>query len=134
MSRAAVLISVAELAPILDEVVLLDVRWRLGEPVGSGRERYLAGHVPGARFLDLETVLTRHGAPTDGRHPLPDAATLAAGLGALGVAAGSTLVVYDEAYMESQQPVDTITITPTPTPPPPPPPKLKKKKKKTKKF
>ena len=97
MSRAAVLISVAELAPILDEVVLLDVRWRLGEPVGSGRERYLAGHVPGARFLDLETVLTRHGAPTDGRHPLPDAATLAAGLGALGVAAGSTLVVYDEA-------------------------------------
>ena len=97
MSRAAVLIAVAELAPMLDEVVLLDVRWRLGEPAGAGRERYLAGHVPGARFLDLETVLTRHGAPTDGRHPLPDAATLAAGLGALGVAADSTLVVYDEA-------------------------------------
>ena len=78
--------------------VLLEVRWRLGEPAGSGRERYAAGHLPGARFLDLEAVLTRHtGDPLDGRHPLPDATTLATGLGALGVRPDDDLVVVDEA-------------------------------------
>ena len=70
MARDDVLITVEALAG-LDEVDLLDVRWRLGDADGAGRERYLAGHIPGARFLDLESVLTSHGEPTDGRHPLP---------------------------------------------------------------
>ncbi|QLQ14553.1 MAG: sulfurtransferase [Micropruina sp.] len=96
MSRADVLISAEDLAGSLSEVDLLDVRWRLGEPAGAGRERYLAAHLPGARFLDLESVLTRHGAPSDGRHPLPSAAQLAAGLGALGVGGHRPIVVYDE--------------------------------------
>lgn len=96
MARDKVLISV-EALDALDEVDLLDVRWRLGEPAGAGRERYLAGHLPGARFLDLESVLTTHGEPADGRHPLPDADTLATGLGALGVTGEKPIVVYDEA-------------------------------------
>ena len=77
--------------------VLLDVRWRLGEAPGDGARRYAEGHLPGARFLDLETVLTRQtGDPLDGRHPLPDVDTLAAELTALGVRDGSHVVVYDE--------------------------------------
>ena len=96
MARDDVLISTDAL-DALDDVDLLDVRWRLGEPAGAGRERYLAGHLPGARFLDLEAVLTRHGEPTDGRHPLPDVDTLEEGLGALGVSGDRLVVVYDEA-------------------------------------
>ncbi len=96
MSRADVLITAADLAERLGEVDLLDVRWRLGEPAGAGHEEYLRGHLPGARFLDLEAVLTRHGAATDGRHPLPSPAQLANGLGALGVTATRPVVVYDE--------------------------------------
>lgn len=96
MARDEVLISADALAA-LDEVDLLDVRWRLGEADGEGRRRYLDGHLPGARFLDLEAVLTRHGAPIEGRHPLPDVDTLEEGLGALGVDGSRRIVVYDEA-------------------------------------
>jgi len=76
---------------------LLDVRWRLGEKPGSGFDRYLQGHLPDARFLDLEAVLT--GAtddPTLGRHPLPDIDQLGAGLGALGIDPALPIIVYDE--------------------------------------
>jgi thiosulfate/3-mercaptopyruvate sulfurtransferase len=100
-ARAEVLVTAGELREQLagpHPPVLLDVRWRLGEPAGSGQARYAAGHLPGARWVDLETVLTRHtGDPRDGRHPLPDAATLTAGLAAAGVTTdGRPVVVYDE--------------------------------------
>lgn len=81
-----------------DPPVLLDVRWRLGDALGDGARRYAIGHLLGARFLDLETVLTRHtDDPLDGRHPLPDVDTLTSGLAAVGVRDGSSVVVYDEA-------------------------------------
>jgi thiosulfate/3-mercaptopyruvate sulfurtransferase len=93
-----VLLSVAELPGALSAgAQLLDVRWSLGERPGSGFERYLQGHLPDARFLDLEAVLT--GPITDpvlGRHPLPDPDQLGAGLGALGVDPARPIVVYDE--------------------------------------
>lgn len=101
-TRVEVLVEVAELSALLASTppagTLLDVRWRLGEPAGAGHERYAAGHLPGAIFLDLEQVLTRHtGDPRDGRHPLPEPNELAAALGDLGVTPGAELVVYDEA-------------------------------------
>ncbi len=98
MARADVLITVTELpAALAAGAQLLDVRWRLGEPWGAGFGRYLEGHLPGARFLDLEAVLTGPTTePTDGRHPLPDAAQLGAGLGVLGVDPELPVVVYDE--------------------------------------
>ena len=50
-------------------LTVLDVRWRLGGP--SGRTDYLAGHIPGAAFLDLDADVC--GPPgVGGRHPLPD--------------------------------------------------------------
>lgn len=89
--RADVVVTVGQLAALLASQhppVVLDVRWRLGEPTGAGQARHAVGHLPGARWLDLETVLTRHtGDPRDGRHPLPDATTLAAGLAAAGITA-----------------------------------------------
>jgi len=75
---------------------LLDVRWGLTAPPGAGLAAYRAAHIPGARFLDLEAVLTGPRVdPKLGRHPLPDADRLAEGLGALGIDATRPIVVYD---------------------------------------
>ena len=96
--RKDVLVAVNDLPDAVNAgAQLLDVRWRLGEEHGAGYSRYLEGHLPGARFLDLEKVLT--GALTDptlGRHPLPSAEQLSAGLGALGIDPHRPIVVYDE--------------------------------------
>ena len=72
--------------------VLLDVRWTLSggsDPVG-----YLAGHLPGARFLDLDRDLAAPAGP-GGRHPLPAPADLQAALRAIGLNDGDGVVVYD---------------------------------------
>ncbi|HRA06777.1 MAG TPA: sulfurtransferase [Propionicimonas sp.] len=97
-SRSEVLITVDELPDALSAgAQLLDVRWRLGEEAGAGRAEYRKGRLPGARFLDLESVLTGPLIdPTQGRHPLPDADRLAAGLGSLGIDPTRPIIVYDE--------------------------------------
>ena len=99
-SRRGVMVTVPELAAALAgsaPPALLDVRWTLGEVPGSGRQRYAAGHLPGAAFLDLESALTRHtGDRRDGRHPLPVPAVLRDALAEAGVRAGQQIVVYDE--------------------------------------
>jgi thiosulfate/3-mercaptopyruvate sulfurtransferase len=74
--------------------VLLDVRWRLGGPPGI--ESYLAGHLPGAVFADLDRDLA--GAPgAAGRHPLPDAGMFQAAMRRAGICEGCPVVVYDDA-------------------------------------
>ncbi|MFY1586054.1 sulfurtransferase [Micromonospora sp. WMMD734] len=76
-----------------DTPTLLDVRWRLAGP--PGRDDYVAGHLPGAVFVDLDTDLC--GPPgAAGRHPLPDPAALQAALRAAGVRTGHPVVVYDD--------------------------------------
>lgn len=87
------LISVAELRERLGEVQVLDARWQLGRD--DGREKYLAGHIPGAVFVDVERELAGHGEPSDGRHPLTDDAALAAAARRWGLRAGAPVVVYD---------------------------------------
>lgn len=100
--RAAVLVTVDELAadlrlagtdPADGAPVLLDVRWALGQT--DGQERYLAGHLPGAVYVDLETELAAPSSPEAGRHPLPSAAQLQGAARRWGVRAGSRVVVYD---------------------------------------
>jgi thiosulfate/3-mercaptopyruvate sulfurtransferase len=90
--------------------VLLDVRWRLGGP--PGLDRYREGHLPGARFVDLDRDLAGpprvreaggpgssgpggHGGP-GGRHPLPDADAFEAAMRRAGVDDGRPVLVYDE--------------------------------------
>lgn len=96
-AREAVLVSAGalrdELAAGTGDLVLLDVRWALG--VTDGREQYLAGHLPGAVFVDLETELAAPPTPARGRHPLPDLADLQAAARRWGVRAGSRVVAYD---------------------------------------
>jgi thiosulfate/3-mercaptopyruvate sulfurtransferase len=93
----ASLIAAEELRDRLDDVTLLDVRWRLGR--ADGREQYLAGHLPRASYVDLETELADHPAdPVDerGRHPLPDAARFAEAMRRGGVSSDRPVVVYDD--------------------------------------
>lgn len=76
-------------------VRVLDVRYRLDRP--DGRPEYLEAHIPGAVYVDLETELSRHGRPDEGRHPLPSAPQLQEAARRWGVNDGDTVVVYDDA-------------------------------------
>ena len=73
---------------------LLDVRWRLGGPPGI--DSYLAGHLPGACFVDLDEALAGPpGSGAGGRHPLPEPAVFETAMRAAGLH-GQPAVVYDE--------------------------------------
>jgi len=88
------IIDVAHLAQLLDraDFTLLDVRWSLGDT--GGHDAYLAGHLPGAVYVDLDTELA---APPgrDGRHPLPSAEIFAEAMQRVGVKDMQQVVVYD---------------------------------------
>jgi thiosulfate/3-mercaptopyruvate sulfurtransferase len=73
----------------------VDCRWELGRP-DRGRELYLAGHVPGASFLDVERDLSAPPATPGGRHPLPAAEDFARAAGAAGIGQGVLVVAYDQ--------------------------------------
>jgi thiosulfate/3-mercaptopyruvate sulfurtransferase len=75
------------------DAVLVDTRLALTGP--SGAERYAAGHLPGAAYLDIDDDLA---APpgAGGRHPLPDPEQLVAAVRRAGVSRGSRVVVYDD--------------------------------------
>jgi thiosulfate/3-mercaptopyruvate sulfurtransferase len=82
------------------EATVLDVRWQLGRD--DGHERYLAGHVPGAAYVDLETDLADPvGDGSRGRHPLPDPERFAAAMRRCGVRRDRPVVVYDDAAATS---------------------------------
>jgi thiosulfate/3-mercaptopyruvate sulfurtransferase len=71
-----------------------DVRWALSGP--PGRDRYDAGHLPGAVFLDAEDELSSPG-EGPGRHPVPAPDKLARVLGERGIGDGHVVVAYDDA-------------------------------------
>jgi thiosulfate/3-mercaptopyruvate sulfurtransferase len=76
-------------------VVVVDCRWRLGEP-GAGEPLWREGHIPGAAFLDLDRDLA---APPGegGRHPLPSAGAFEVAARRAGIRNDSLVVAYDEA-------------------------------------
>jgi thiosulfate/3-mercaptopyruvate sulfurtransferase len=97
LSRRAVLIDATGLHRQLAgdrPPVLLDVRWALGDT--GGREHYLAGHLPGAVYVDLDTELAAPPEPLSGRHPLPEIAALQTSARRWGITAGRPVVVYDD--------------------------------------
>ena len=70
----------------------VDCRWELGVP-GRGRELYLAGHIPGASFLDVDEDLSAPPGPA-GRHPLPAAADFARAASSAGIGESVFVVAY----------------------------------------
>jgi thiosulfate/3-mercaptopyruvate sulfurtransferase len=71
----------------------VDCRWELGKPA-LGRELYLAGHIPGASFLDVDEDLSDLSVEDQGRHPLPSAKRFAEAAGRAGIGDGVFVVAY----------------------------------------
>jgi len=94
------LISAADLAAHIDDPawVVVDCRHDLMN-LAAGRGAYASGHLPGAVFADIETVLSgaRNGADGVflGRHPLPDREVLAEALRDFGIDDTTQVVAYD---------------------------------------
>ena len=64
------------------DVVVVDSSWHMPATNRSGREEYLASHIPGARFLDIDAVADMtNPAP----HMLPSAEEFGAAMEALGI-------------------------------------------------
>jgi thiosulfate/3-mercaptopyruvate sulfurtransferase len=75
--------------------VVVDCRFNLLDSA-AGHAAYARGHIPGARYADLDRDLARPPAPHEGRHPLPAPADLAARFGAWGIDNRTTVVAYDD--------------------------------------
>jgi thiosulfate/3-mercaptopyruvate sulfurtransferase len=71
----------------------VDCRFELGNS-GRGRELYLAGHIPGASFLDVDEELSDLSVEGQGRHPLPSARRFADAAGGAGIEQGVYVVAY----------------------------------------
>lgn len=94
------LISAADLAAHIDDPhwVVLDCRHDLMN-LAAGRDAYAAGHLPGAVFADIETVLSGARVDSDGvfrgRHPLPEKEALVDALRSFGIGDATQVVAYD---------------------------------------
>src|SRR5213076_628214 len=71
----------------------VDCRWELLD-AEAGRRAYLAGHISGASFLDVDADLSDLSVPDAGRHPLPSAESFAAAAGRAGIGEGVFVVAY----------------------------------------
>ena len=91
------LIDAASLQQLLGSpgLAVVDCRFDLANPQ-AGRQTFLAGHIPGARYADLNKDLSAPVSLSSGRHPLPETEVLAERLGKLGVAYGTQVVAYDD--------------------------------------
>jgi thiosulfate/3-mercaptopyruvate sulfurtransferase len=78
------------------DVAVIDCRFDLVNPEGGCRA-YLAGHIPGARYADLNKDLSAPTRPNSGRHPLPLPRDFAATLGRLGIGNATQVIAYDDA-------------------------------------
>src|SRR5277367_349040 len=92
------LIDAASLRGLLGDplAVVLDCRFDLLNPEG-GLRAYLSGHIPGARYADLNKDLSAPPTPDSGRHPLPAPRVFAATLEKLGIGDGTQVIAYDES-------------------------------------
>jgi thiosulfate/3-mercaptopyruvate sulfurtransferase len=96
--------AVAESAPLPGDSLLVSAEWlaaSLADPhllvlqLGRDSSAYLAGHIPGARFLSLGAIVTeRGGIPAE----LPDVALLERVLRDAGVSNNSRLVLYGDLF------------------------------------
>jgi thiosulfate/3-mercaptopyruvate sulfurtransferase len=90
------LVSTEWLAACLGQpnVTVVDGSFYLPALKRDAKAEYLAGHIPGAVFFDIDAVADHS---TSLPHMLPDAAQFARDVGALGIGNDDTIVVYDGA-------------------------------------
>ncbi|MGB3273793.1 MAG: rhodanese-like domain-containing protein, partial [Xanthobacteraceae bacterium] len=93
-SSADPLVSTEWLAAHLGDagVRVLDASFKLPGTTPLAHDDYLAAHIPGAAFFDVDAIADH---ATDLPHMYPDAAQFARDVAALGVSSADTVVVYD---------------------------------------
>src|SRR3984957_4692182 len=98
MSLKTPLIAPAPLRAMLgaERLAIIDTRFDLMNP-DAGRRAYAAGHIPGARYADLNQDLSSPVTPASGRHPLPEPQALAGFFAACGIGDRTQVIAYDEA-------------------------------------
>lgn len=74
-------------------LVVLDGSWHMPNAARNAQAEYLAGHIPGAVFFDIDGVADTS---TDLPHMLPAPNDFARMVGALGISETMTIVIYDE--------------------------------------
>jgi thiosulfate/3-mercaptopyruvate sulfurtransferase len=94
------LVSTQWLADRLGEpgLTIVDASWHMPATGRNGREEYLASHIPGARFLDIDEVSDKSNpAP----HMLPAADQFSAAMERLGIGSGDRIVIYDNSPLHT---------------------------------
>ncbi len=71
---------------------VLDGTWHMPQLKRDPRAEFAQAHIPGAAFFDIDAIADH---ATSLPHMLPDAATFARAVGALGIGSGDRVVVYD---------------------------------------
>jgi thiosulfate/3-mercaptopyruvate sulfurtransferase len=74
-------------------LIVVDSSWHMPAANRDAHAEYLAGHIPGAVFFDIDAIADRS---TDLPHMLPSPNDFARMAGALGIAEDMTIVLYDE--------------------------------------
>ena len=79
-------------------LVIIDASWYLPTANRKPYEEYLAGHIPGAVYFDMDEIADKStGLP----HMLPSPEAFARDVGKLGIGDGMTIVIYDESGLFS---------------------------------
>lgn len=94
------LVSTEWLAANLDAagVRVLDASWYLPAQRRDGRAEFTEGHIPGARYFDIDEISDR---ASDLPHMLPSAADFARAVGGMGIGNEHHVVVYDGFGLQS---------------------------------
>src|SRR4051812_39974706 len=82
------------LAQHLGAVTIVDSSWHMPSSRRNGRAEYLAAHIPGARYLDIDELSDRSNAAP---HMLPSARAFGAAMEQLGIGREDRIVVYDNS-------------------------------------
>lgn len=92
------LVDVAELKNLVGSAAcrVIDCRFDLMQPE-KARAEYLAGHIPGALYADLDRDLAGPVTEDSGRHPLPDVMEFRTTVESWGIDKDTQVVVYDYA-------------------------------------
>lgn len=80
-------------------IVVLDCTWFVPEMKKSGHDVYLEGHIPGARFVDLNRISDQDSPYVN---MMPPADLFAREIGALGIDNDTLVVVYNANYVSAR--------------------------------
>jgi thiosulfate/3-mercaptopyruvate sulfurtransferase len=100
MNQPAPFVSTAWLAERLGTpgIAIVDASWYLPDQKRDPRAEFVAGHIPGAVYFDIDRIAdTSSGLP----HMMPAPEAFAEAVGALGIGDGMQIVVYDGAGLFS---------------------------------